>query len=362
MTAAPETPRAAGYRMPGEFSPHEACWMFWPCLPVTWGETSPTGRPGLAAARSAYAEVARAIARFEPLRMAAPPAHAAAAAAACGDDVEVLELPIDDAWARDTGPSFLLGPAGELGGVHWRFNNYGNEPFAGKPALAPEAYAGDAAIGGVILELEDARAFRAPLVMEGGALHVDGEGTVLVTEECLLHPNRNPTLDRATIEDHLLAFLGAEKVIWLGRGLVDDETNGHIDELACFVRPGVVLALSRSDPADVDYPALQDNLDRLAGATDARGRSLEIIEIEAAPAVMHRGVRLSLSYINCYLANGGVVMPAFDAPDHDAEAAAIMARAFPDREIVQVPALDIFGGGGGIHCITQQQPSREARR
>ena len=182
--------------------------------------------------------------------MAAPPAHAEAAAAACGDDVEVLELPIDDAWARDTGPSFpARAPGASSGGVHWQFNNYGNEPFAGKPALAPEDYAGDAAIGGVILELEDARAFRAPLVMEGGALHVDGEGTVLVTEECLLHPNRNPIAgpgdDRGT---RLLEFLGAEKVIWLGHGLVDDETNGHIDELACFVRPGVVLALSRSDP------------------------------------------------------------------------------------------------------------------
>jgi agmatine deiminase len=352
------TPLAAGFRMPGEFEPHEACWMFWPRLPVTWGEYSPTGRPGLAAAQAAYAAVARAIAPFEPVRMAAAPGDAETAAAACGPDVDVIEMPIDDAWARDTGPSFLLGPAGQLGGVHWGFNNYGNEPYADKPALAEAEYANDAAIGRRILERESARVFSAPLIMEGGALHVDGDGTVLVTEECLLHPNRNPDLTQQEIERHLLDYLGAQKVIWLGRGLVEDETNGHIDELACFVRPGVVLALRRTETDDVDYAALEDNLERLAAATDARGRSLEIIEIHAAPPTFHRGVRLSLSYINCYLANGGVVMPSFESPEHDAAAAAVMAGAFPGRQIAQVPALDIFGGGGGIHCITQQQPMR----
>lgn len=344
--------------MPAEWHPHAACWMGWPSNEAAYRDAPLGPSVALQNAKLSYAEVARAIARFEPVRVAAAPGDAKTAAAACGPDVDVIQMPIDDAWARDTGPSFLLGAAGELGGVHWGFNNYGNEPHADKPALAPAEYANDAAIGRRILEREGARVFPAPLIMEGGALHVDGEGTVLVTEECLLHPNRNPDLTKSEIERHLLDYLGAEKVIWLGRGLVEDETNGHIDELACFVRPGVVMALRRTETDDVDYPALEDNLERLAAATDARGRSLEIIEIHAAPPTRHRGVRLSLSYINCYLANGGVVMPSFESPEHDAAAAAVMARTFPERTIVQVPALDIFGGGGGIHCITQQQPVR----
>jgi len=329
--------------------------MWWPWARSVWdpGLRDPDG---LSAARDAYAAVALAISRFEPVRLVTRPVDAADARARFGDAIDIIELPVDDAWARDTGPSFLLGPAGELAGVDWEFNNYGNEAWAGKEALPESAFANDRRIASRLLERLGARRFAAPLVMEGGAFHVDGAGTMLVTEECLLHPNRNPSLNRQEIESLLLEYTGSEKMIWLGRGLIDDETNGHVDELACFVRQGVVLALTRDDPEDPDYAAVQDNLDRLTAATDARGRSLEIIALPAAPPVFHRSVRLSLSYVNLYIANGGIVMPSFDAPEHDAAAAAILAGAFPGREIVQVPALDIFAGGGGIHCITQQQP------
>lgn len=355
MMSSGTTPRAAGFRMPAEWEPHEACWMWWPWARRVW-DPGLRGPDGLSAARDAYAAVARAIARFEPVRMVTRAEDAADARDRCGDAVQILAFPVDDAWARDTGPSFLVGPAGELAGVDWQFNNYGNEAWAGKAALPETGFENDRRIASRVLEHLGAHRFAAPLVMEGGAFHVDGAGTVLVTEECLLHPNRNPSLTRQEIESLVLEYTGSEKMIWLGRGLVDDETDGHVDELACFVRPGVVLALTRDDPDDPDYAAVQDNLSRLAAATDARGRPLEIIEIAAAPPVHHRGVRLSLSYVNLYVANGGVVMPSFDAPEHDAAAAAVVGRAFPGRQVVQVPAMDIFAGGGGIHCITQQQP------
>ncbi|MGB5544913.1 MAG: agmatine deiminase family protein [Gammaproteobacteria bacterium] len=355
MDEALTTPRQAGFRMPAEWEPHQACWMWWPWSDPVW-QPGLDGGDGLAAARTAYAAVARAIAEFEPVRLISRAEDAGNAHDYCGDAVDIITLPVDDAWARDTGPSFLLGPNGETAGVDWQFNNYGNEAFAGKPALTPEQFANDRLLARRLLEHLGLRRFSAPLVMEGGAFHVDGDGTVLTTEECLLHPNRNPGMSRSRIEALLLEYTGSEKVIWLGRGLVDDETNGHVDELACFVRPGVVLALSKDDPADPDYAAVQDNLTRLASATDARGRSLEVVKIQAAPSVWYRGVRLSLSYVNLYIANDGIVMPSFDAPEHDAAAAAVLASVFPERKIVQVPALDIFTGGGGIHCITQQQP------
>jgi agmatine deiminase len=196
----------------------------------------------------------------------------------------------------------------------------------------------------------------APLILEGGAIHVDGEGTLLTTEDCLLNSNRNPHLTRPEFEMLLHDYLGVKQVIWLGQGLQDDETSGHIDNLACFVRPGVVVALSSHDPQDGNYLALQDNLQRLRSATDAQGRRLEIIEIEQ-PARREdaQGLRLALSYINFYLANGGVIMPVFDDPA-DSAAILTLTRLFPNRRVVTVPALDLVHGGGGIHCITQQQP------
>jgi agmatine deiminase len=202
----------------------------------------------------------------------------------------------------------------------------------------------------------------APLVLEGGAIHVDGEGSVLTTEQCLLHPNRNPGMSRQEIERLLLEHLGAEKVIWLEQGLKDDDTDGHIDEIACFVRPGTVLALVGSDSGDADYAPLRRNLDILRSATDARGRRLEVIELEQ-PAVAYQGeLRLSQSYVNFYIANGGVVMPAFGDRRRDQRAHAVVQELFPRRRVVQVPARELAYGGGNIHCITQQQPDPAALR
>ena len=334
-------PADEGLFMPAEWAAHSRCWMAWPCRESLWGD-------GLDAARDAYAEVAKAIAAFEPVTMIANPDSLAEVSLRCGSGVACLPLAHDDSWLRDSGPTFLTDGGERLVGVDWRFNAWGEK-------YAP--YDLDAALAEVLLAHLKVPRFAAPLVLEGGAIHVDGEGTAMATEQCLLNKNRNPDLSREQIEMYLRAYLGVETVIWLKEGLAEDETDGHIDNIACFVAPGRVLALTTSDPEDVNFPILQDNIARLRGARDAKGRDLEVIEIEQPRASFDaEGGRLALSYVNYYLANGGVVMPAFEDPNDDA-AYEVVSGCFPDRNVVQVPALDILRGGGGIHCITQQQPA-----
>jgi agmatine deiminase len=336
------TPAAAGFRMPAEWEPHERCWMAWPCHDKTWGD-------GLEAAREAYAEVAKAIARFEPVTMVANPPDVVAASLRCGSGVEVLSLPLTDSWVRDTGPTFVVDDgAGRVAGVDWRFNAWGGN-------YAP--YDDDAALAGRILERLELPRYAAPIILEGGAIHVDGEGTALTTADVVLNPNRNPGLTRADAEAVLGAYLGIDKVIWLDHGLADDVTDGHVDNVACFARPGVVLLLAASDEADANHARLEDSLARLDGASDAKGRPIEVVRLAQPPRREHAtGARLPLSHLNFYLANGAVVMPLFEHEESDNAARRTLAKVFPEREIVPVPALDIVAGGGGIHCITQQQP------
>jgi agmatine deiminase len=334
------TPAASGFHMPAEWAPHARCWMAWPCRTALW-----YGRERQA--RSAYAAVARAISLWEPLTMLARPEDREEAVAACGAGVEVLAMPLDDSWMRDSGPTFLVNGAGEVAGADWRFNAWGGKflPFDQ-----------DAAVAGRVLEELGMRAFQAPFVLEGGSIHVDGEGTVITTEQCLLNPNRNPSLSRAEIEANLRAWLGVQQIIWLGDGLENDQTDGHVDDITCFARPGTVITVTCSDPRDANHAVLDDNLRRLQAATDASGRPLEIIELPLPARRDGASGRLALTYLNFYLANGAVIAPAFDDPMDEA-AAGILARAFPERVVVQLPALDILEGGGGIHCITQQQPA-----
>jgi agmatine deiminase len=235
-----------------------------------------------------------------------------------------------------------------LAGIDWRFNGYGE--------AAPQ-YANDARLAEAICERLKVPRFAAPIVLEGGALHVDGEGTCLVCASSVLEPKRNPGLGRVQLESVLADHLGVTKVIWLERGLSGDPTGGHVDNLACFARPGVVIALTSRDEGDDNHAVLQDNLARLRGASDAQGRALEVIEIEQPAAQRHAdGRRLSTSYVNFYLANGAVIMPMFDDRMDDPACRAI-AAAFPDRRVIQLDASDLVYGGGGIHCITQQQPA-----
>ena len=335
-----------GFFMPAEWHAHKRCWMAWPCRDEIWGE-------GLDAARDAYAEVAKTVAEFEPVTMVANPEDVAEVSLRCGSGVAALPLAIDDSWMRDTGPTFVVDGQGGLAGIDWQFNAWGGKA---------ETYDKDAALAGLLLDHLGLDRYAAPLILEGGSIHVDGQGTLMTSEQCLLNPNRNPKLGREEIETQLREHLGVRAVIWLGEGLVDDETDGHVDNIACFVRPGVVMALTTADSEDANYAALQDNLARLRAARDAQGRELEIVEVEQpAPEVHPKGPRLARSYINFYIANGGVVMPSFEDPKDEAAFAAV-SKCFPEHDVRQVPAGDIVLGGGGIHCITQQQPLSEAAR
>jgi agmatine deiminase len=330
---------AVKLRRPGEFEPHARTWMAWPHRQDLYGER-------LAAMQRAYADVAHAIAAFEPVSMVAHPDHASGARAQLGDGIEVVALPIDDCWIRDSGPTFLKKADGGLAGVSWRFNAWGGKhaPFDADDALAAR-----------VLAREEAEIFRSFIHCEGGSLACDGDGTLIATETSLLHPNRNPGLSKAWVEKELLRMLGLEKVVWLPGDPLDLETDGHVDGICCFVRPGVVMFEYNPDPADLHGRILADNLAALASQTDARGRSFEVIPIPEAYDVEATSDVFARSYINFALANGGVVMPTFGRPSGE-EAKAAVARAFPDRRIVTIDVGAVVPAGGAIHCITQEQP------
>ncbi len=337
------TLKEQGFCMPGEWHPHRRCWMAWPSNTAGY-----SGR--FAQAREAAGRVAAAIARFEPVIMLANEADVAQAQALCGPSVEVQAAPIDDGWFRDNGPSFVIDGKGGLRGVDWDFNGWGNKP--GVP------FARDCAVTKLILAREGIGRVAAPMILEGGSFHVDGEGTLLTTGQCLLNPNRNPGLSKAGIERQLKDYLGVDKVIWLNRGVVDDFTDGHIDLLAAFVKPGVVLALGCADSADANYPAIQENLEILRATRDAKGRAFEVIEVPQPSAEYNEatGTRLGLSHLNFYLANGGLILPDFGTPKSDTAALGLFREVFKDLEIVPVPSRDLLYAGGNIHCITQQEP------
>src|SRR6201991_718509 len=263
------TPAADGFHMPAEWAPHAGCWMVWPERPDNW-------RDDAAPAQAAFVAVASAIAAAEPVTMAVSGGQLERARAALPDSVRVVEVPSDDAWMRDTGPTFVVDGAGARRGVDWRFNAWG-----GHAGGLYKSWERDDRVAAEVLEVEGDGRYRAPLILEGGSIHVDGEGTVLTPEECLLNPNRNPELDRAAIEAALNAYLGTEKVVWLGLGVFEDETDGHVDNLACFARPGVVMLTWVDDPDDPQHAVSRDALERLEAATDARGRRFEVIKLPA---------------------------------------------------------------------------------
>lgn len=338
------SPLELGYAMPAEWEPHAVCWMAWPTDHQQWDD--------LAAVEQAYADVANAIARFEPLVVVSDPSRAGTARDLCGANIEILDIPADDAWMRDTGPSFIKHQeSGRIAGIDWRFNCWGG--------YAPE-YQQDAQMAIRILAQLGFDAYHSSLTFEGGALHVDGDGTLITTESVVLNPNRNWGMDRAQAEVELCRALGVSKVIWLPGdpdGVTGDMTDGHVDGITCFVEPGVALfELDRSADADI-AKVEQENRRALELATDARGRKLEIVDMAVDHGSIGEGFDLFCSsYINFYLPNGGLVMPNYGVPADD-EVRDLLARVYPQREIVGVDINAIAPGGGGIHCITQQQPA-----
>ena len=338
-TGALPTAAAAGFHMPAEWEPHERCWMAWPCRMETWGDN-------LAATQSAYADVANAIGEFEPVTMLALPQDVDKARQLCSDNVLILPAELDDSWTRDMGPNFVVNDSSELAASIFHFNAWGKK-YA--------TWAKDAAIGHRIAEYLGVRTFSAPIFMEGGGINVDGDGTLLTSEQCVLNDNRNPGLAKNNAEQVFRDSLGVEKVLWVPGDPDDTETDGHIDGLACFVTAGKVLVEICLAEGTERYDNTQANLHALRGATDAKGRELEIVLIEEAYEAERRNDIFASSYINFYIANGGIVMPRFGI-DRDEDARKNIAAQFPDREVVQVDIGDIAIGGGGIHCITQQQP------
>jgi len=344
LDAASPSPLQDGFFWPAEWEPHRRTWICWPARAECFG-----GAEGILRAKQAYARVARALSAFEPVALAVRPQEAAEARLATGGKVEILEMALDDSWARDFGPTFLKNRRGRLSGVQWIFNAWGQK-------YHPYAY--DATFARRVLEAAGAAVFNAPLVCEGGALSSDGAGTILTTEQCLLNPNRNPGRTREQVDEILRLYLGARKVIWLGGAFSDLETDGHIDNIAGFVSPGRVILGMPAAKSHPDYGPVHEAQRLLKTAYDADGRVLEIIPLPQPKKQRHNwsGRLLATSYVNFYLANGAVIMPAFDDPQ-DEEARTILAQCFPGRDIMQIDALDIVQGGGGIHCITQQEPA-----
>ena len=332
--------------MPAESAPHERCLMAWPARVELWegyGER----------ARAEYAATANAIAAFEPVTMVAAPGQAAQVRAACTAAVDVVEIPIDDSWLRDSGPIFVVDQEGRRAGVDFRFNSWG-ERFL--------PYDLDAAVSKELLEVLGIERIESSMVLEGGSLTVDGEGTLITTEQCLLNPNRNPDLSREEIEAELARTLGVTKVIWLKWGHFEDEhTDGHVDGVCAFARPGVVVAQTCDDPDNPNYELMAENLELLRAARDAGGRSLEVVELPHFPYFDLDGKTLMTSYPNFYVANGGVVVPTAGL-ELDDEALSIIGGAFPDHQVVGVPSRVIAFGGGGTHCITQQLPAGPTSR
>ncbi|RMR22264.1 agmatine deiminase [Pseudomonas syringae group genomosp. 3] len=381
MTTLNSTPRADGFHMPAEWAPQTQVWMVWPERPDNW-------RLGGKPAQAAHVAIAKAIARFEPVTVAVSAAQydnarfepvTVAVSAAQYDNararldmpnIRVVEMSSNDAWVRDSGPTFVINDRGELRGVNWEFNAWGG--FDGG-LYAPWSL--DSQVGSKVLEIERCPRYATQgFVLEGGSIHVDGEGTLITTEECLLNRNRNPHLTREQIEAVLSDYLAVDKIIWLPDGLFNDETDGHVDNFCCYIRPGEVLLAWTDDPEDPNYPRCHAALSILENTRDAQGRAFIVhkmpipgplfaTEEECAGVDQVHGsqernpsVRLAGSYVNFLIVNGGIIAPSFDDP-MDEKAREILQKLFPEHEVVMAPGRELLLGGGNIHCLTQQQPA-----
>ena len=334
------------WTMPPEWTIHKRTWMGWPCNPDV---LEYVGSPDVA--YKAWSGAANQIVQFEPVTMICNPGEEALARKYLNSKVTIVECELGDSWMRDCGPTFVVNEHGELGAVDWTFNGWGGRTF-------PERSA-DALVARFVAEKAGAERLPSVLVNEGGGIHVDGEGTLLLTENVQLNHNRNPNWTRQEIEAEMHARLGTSKAIWVPRGLEADTshsgTDGHIDTLACFVKPGVLVVHGQPDPDHPDYETAKEIEAIMRSQTDARGRAMEVIVLAAPRERYDHGEPLSCSYVNFSFVNGGIVLCEFDDPQ-DEVVAGVFRRLFNDREIVSVPAVDIFKGGGGVHCITQQEP------
>ncbi len=327
--------------MPAETAHHERTLMAWPTVGVAamglWGDA------GLEGARAVYAEIARTIARYEPVMMVAAPGDAEAAAIECGSTVEVVALPIDDSWIRDSGPIVVVADDGTRYALHFRFNAWGEK-------WSP--WDDDAAVGALVAARLGLPVHEVPMVLEGGSIAVDGAGLLVTTERCLLNPNRNPGMSKAEIEDTLKAAFGVERVVWLADAIAEDDgTDGHVDNVVAFTAPGHALVQACADPGNPNHAIAIDNVQRLSAA------GIAVTEVPVLPyATFASGRRIPVPYVNLYALNGAILVPTADDPA-DRDTLAIIGDQYPGREVVPVPGAVLAHGGGGVHCITQQVPA-----
>jgi agmatine deiminase len=335
-------PREAGFTMPPEWSRHNRSFLAWPVIEsVCWPEN-------YAEICAGFAEVANAISLFEPVTMLVHP-DIGDEIKMCCDKVEIMEIEHNDSWMRDNGPTFVVDNKGQLAGVNWKFNAWGEKysPWDLDDSVTPK-----------LLDKLGIPRFDAPIIMEGGSLHVDGQGTLMTTEECLLNENRNPGYKKEDIEEILKQYLGIQKVIWLKRGLNGDETDGHVDNIACFARPGMILMQTCHSPEDANYEITMENLEILENTVDASGKKLEVIQIPQPLPAYYNNKRLTLSYLNFYFVNNGIILSVFGEgfSDSDQKAGQILQETFPERKIIKVDGMRLVKEGGNVHCITQQMP------
>jgi agmatine deiminase len=353
---APPAPARLGYRMPAEWEPHTATWIAWPHQRADWpGKFAPI--PWV------YAEIVRHLHRAERVRILVNDAQTRRRAARmlrrAGVDlgrVDFLPWPTDRVWTRDSAGTFVKDSAGRLGLIDWHFNAWAKyDNWQHDDAVAAQV----AAHLGVPCWQPEKGGRR--VVLEGGAIDVNGAGLLLTTEECLLSPvqARNPGLSRQDIEEVLADYLGVRKVLWLGRGIAGDDTHGHVDDLARFVGANAVVTVVEDDHGDVNYEPLRENLERLRGMTDLDGRVLEVHTLPMPGPVVFDGQRLPASYANFYIANDRVLVPTFNDPN-DRRALAVLAGLFPGRTVVGIHAVDLVWGLGTLHCLTQQEPAGES--
>jgi agmatine deiminase len=316
--------------------------MAWPKRAAAWGKY-------LEAACDDYARVANAIGRFEPVTMVVDPECEADVRARCGPEVRIVVLPIDDSWLRDSGPTYVVDSQGRRAACCFTFNAWGAKYHP---------YDQDALVGARIAEHTGDAVFKSGLVVEGGGFCSDGEGTLITAETCVLNANRNPGVAKSEAERELCAMLGVRKVIWVPGDVTETETDGHVDGYLACIKPGALLFEEVRDPSDPRFPLMAENRKVLEMETDAKGRRFEIVPIaEAPPSIVPADARaFCRSYVNFYLANGAVIVPAYGVAE-DREVFDTLRRVYADRQVVPVALSALFRGGGGIHCITQQEPA-----
>ena len=360
-------PAEDGFYMPAEFEPQKQIWMLWPERPDVW-------RDGARPAQKAFTAVVEAISRFELVTVGVSKEQYENARRQLPKEIRVVEISSDDAWMRDVGPTFLVNESGEVRAVHWGFNAWG-----GITDGLYYPWDQDQLVGKKVCEIERIPCYDATdFVLENGSIHSDGEGTLLTTKMCLLSAGRNPGLDQGQIENKLKACLGVKKVLWLTNGMDPNETNGHVDDVACFVRPGEAACIWTEDETNPFYPVAREVYEELSLMTDAMGRRIKVHKICLPKKVITLGEEVQIetkehtlerkegdvciaSYLNFLIVNGGVIVPQY-GDENDQLALKQISEIFPEREVVGVYTREIVYGGGNIHCITLQQPRGIKRR